>query len=486
MIGPLLQSNSMANSWAIRGLDLHLELDPGRKSASLEDAVRAAVRDGRLEPGTRLPASRTLAADLGIARNVVSEVYTRLAAEGWLESRVGAGTWVGERSLAAAAATEHPRDAGPLGLDLRGGIPDVSGFPRREWATAARRAVLDAPASHLGYGPRRGSPVLRATLAEYLARTRGVWATGDRVAVTRGFGAALGTVASALAMRGARRIAVEEYGHAAHRRILTAAGLEIVAMPVDAAGPIISGLEALAVDAVLLTPAHQFPTGVALAASRRLDVVAWADRTGGVVIEDDYDGEFRYDRRAIGALQALAPERVVYLGTASKSLAPAVGLGWAVVPESLGAAFDDQLAATAGIADGLNQATLNVFMRAHEYDRAVRRRRAEYRSRRERLETRVAAELDGCHVSGMRAGLHCLIELPSTADERRITAEGLRRGVRLDGLASYRLDSAAPRRAPAMVIGYGAPPPHRFDTALDRAIAAIRSGLASGSAARQG
>ncbi|WP_022893380.1 PLP-dependent aminotransferase family protein [Agromyces subbeticus] len=471
----------MPNTWAIGGLDLHLELDSRRKSASLEDALRAAARDGRLEAGTRLPASRSLAADLGIARNVVAQAYTRLAAEGWLESRVGAGTWVAERSTAATAASAPPRDGAPLALDLRGGIPDASAFPRRGWATAARRAALDAPASALGYGPARGSMALRATLAEYLARTRGVWANGDRIAVTHGFGAALGTIARVLAERGARRIAVEEYGHESHRAILRAAGLEVIPLRVDGEGAVVAALETLPVDAVLLTPAHQFPTGVAPAPSRRLDAVAWAERAGAFVIEDDYDGEFRYDRLAIGALQSLAPERVVYLGTASKSLAPAVGLGWAVVPERLVAGFDEQLAATAGLADGLNQATLDVFMRAHDYDRTVRRRRAEYRSRRERLEIAVAAGLEGCRVSGMRAGLHCLVELPADAEEHRIAAAGARLGVRLSGLGSYRLGETGPKRAPAIVIGYGAPPPHRFETALDRAIAAIRAGLDRGS-----
>ncbi|MGW9631268.1 MocR-like pyridoxine biosynthesis transcription factor PdxR [Agromyces sp. NPDC055520] len=473
----------MGESWAIPGLDLHLDLDLRRKAASLEESLRAAVREGRLEAGTRLPASRTLAADLGIARNVVAEVYGGLVAEGWLEARVGAGTWVAERRAAEARTSTADSSTLPWsGLDLRGGIPDASSFPRREWAVAARRSVLGLPASSLGYGPPEGSPGLRATLAEYLARTRGVWTDGVRIAVTRGFGAALATVARTLVARGARRIAVEEYGHEAHRGILHAAGLEPVALPVDDDGAVVGDLSGLAVDAVLLTPAHQFPTGVALSPSRRLEVVAWAEHTGAFIVEDDYDGEFRYDRRAIGALQSLAPDLVVYLGTASKSLAPAVGLGWAVVPERLTTEFAAQLVAANGIADVLNQSTLDAFMTAHEYDRTVRRRRAEYRARREVLEVRVADELRSCRMNGMRAGLHCLIELPADADERSITAAALRLGVRLDGLRSFRLGDAPSLRSPAMVVGYGAPAPHRFDTAVDRAIAAIRTGLATSTA----
>ncbi|KQZ08064.1 hypothetical protein ASD23_06165 [Agromyces sp. Root1464] len=469
----------MGESWAIRGLDLHLDLDGRRKASSLEEALRRAVRDRRIDAGTRLPASRTLAADLGIARNVVAEVYGRLAAEGWLEARVGAGTWVAGRPGRDTPVTgaDSASPARHLGLDLRGGIPDASSFPRREWATAARRATLDLPASAFGYGPRRGSPALRSTLAEYLARTRGVWAESERVAVTRGFGAALATVGRTLVAEGARRIAVEEFGHEAHRGILRAAGLDVVALPVDADGAVVDRLGDLAVDAVLLTPAHQFPTGAALSPGRRIEVVAWAERSGAFIIEDDYDGEFRYDRRAIGALQSLAPGLVVYLGTASKSLAPAVGIGWAVLPERLAGGFEAQTVAVNGIPDALNQAALDAFMRAHEYDRTVRRRRAEYRARRERVESRVAAELDSCRVSGMRAGLHCLLELPTGLDERSVTSTARRLGVRFDGLGSFRLGAPSAPRAPAMVVGYGAPPPHRFEAALDRAIAAVRAEL---------
>ncbi len=469
----------MGEPWAIRGLDLHLELDRRRKAASLEESLRGAVRDRRIDAGTRLPASRTLAADLGIARNVVAEVYGRLAAEGWLETRVGAGTWVaGRPGRHATGTTADP--ASPtrrLDLDLRGGIPDASSFPRREWATAARRATLELPSSAFGYGPRLGSPALRSTLAEYLGRTRGVWTENGRVAITRGFGAALATVGRTLVAEGVRRIAVEEYGHEAHRGILRAAGLDVVALPVDADGAVVDRLGDLAVDAVLLTPAHQFPTGVALSPGRRIEVIEWAERSGALIIEDDYDGEFRYDRRAIGALQSLAPGLVAYLGTASKSLAPAVGIGWAVVPERLATGFDAQTVAVNGIADALNQAALDAFMQAHEYDRTVRRRRAEYRARRERVESRVVAELDGCRVSGMRAGLHCLVELPPGLDELAVTAAARRLGVRFDGLGSFRLGPSSAMRTPAMVVGYGAPAPHRFETALDRAIDAIRAEL---------
>lgn len=468
----------MSRSWAIPGLDLHLELDRRRKAASLEQALRGAVRDRRLPSGTRLPSTRTLAADLGIARNSVAGVYAQLTAEGWFEARVGAGTWVSEHAGGAAPAREPAARQGQPMLDLRGGIPDASGFPRREWATAARRAVLDMASAELGYAPDAGTPALRASLAEYLGRTRGVVATADRVVVGHGFGDLLALTCRALAAQGARRIAVEEVGHESHREIVRAAGLTPVPVPVDGHG---ADLEQVGdVGAVLLTAAHQFPTGVPLSPERRVAAVRWAEQTGGLVIEDDYDGEFRYDRRAIGALQSLSPEHVLYAGTASKSLAPAVGVAWAVVPDRLLPALLAERRRAGTAVDTLNQLALRAFIDAHELDRNVRRLRAEYRSRRLALESRVVDELPGCRVTGLSAGLHCLLELPPGASEERVTEEAARVGLRLDGLRTFRLHGTDWGHPPAMVVGYGAPPAHRFDDALDRAIRAVRSVIEGG------
>ncbi|WP_448004341.1 MocR-like pyridoxine biosynthesis transcription factor PdxR [Agromyces bauzanensis] len=466
----------MTGSWAIPGLDLHIELDRRRKAASLEHALRAAVRDRRLAAGTRLPSTRTLAADLGIARNSVADVYAQLTAEGWFEARVGAGTWVSEH--AGLAAPTHEPTAPPTAgrLDLRGGIPDASGFPRRAWAVAARRAVLDATAGELGYAPVAGAPSLRASLAEYLGRTRGVVATADHLVVGHGFGELLGLACRALAAGGARRIAVEEVGHEVHREIVRAAGLTPVPVPVDDDGADLD-LVGDDVGAILLTAAHQFPIGVPLAPARRVAAVRWAERTGGLVIEDDYDGEFRYDRRAIGALQSLAPEHVLYAGTASKSLAPAVGLAWAVVPDRFLPALVAERRRNGAAVDVLNQLALHAFIASHELDRNVRRLRAEYRSRRLALESRVADELHGCRVTGLSAGLHCLLELPPGTSEERVTEEAARLGLRFHGLRSFRLRGTEWRHPPAMVVGYGAPPAHRFGDTLDLAIRAVSAVL---------
>ncbi|WP_026338707.1 PLP-dependent aminotransferase family protein [Nocardiopsis sp. CNS-639] len=466
----------MDRTWAVSGIDLHVEVAGTRVSRSLEDALRRAVASGGIPGGTRLPATRTLAADLGVSRNSVARAYEQLTAEGWLDARVGAGTWVSDRVARPVAPPPSPVPTGPV-LDLRGGVPDPTAFPRQEWASAVRRAVSGAPADVFGYTDPRGVPALREALAEYLARARGVRASGENVFVGRGFADVLAVVCGALRARGARRFAVEEYGHGAHRRIIRAHGLEVLALPVDEGGADVSLLDGSGAEAVLLTPAHQFPTGVPLAADRRVRLVRWAERTGALVVEDDYDGEFRYDRRAVGALQALAPEHVLYAGTASKSLAPAVGLAWAAAPPSLVPAMVARRESTGGGQDTLNQLALAEFVGSHQYDRNVRRLRHHYCARREALDTAVRERLPGCRVSGLSAGLHCLVELPEGTRESDVAAEAARRGLALEGLSSFaaapgRVDRV-PGRRPSVVVGYGAPRSHQYARALAAAVAAV-------------
>lgn len=323
----------------------------------------------------------------------MADVYAQLAAEGWLESRIGAGTWVSGRSPSPAQAGLRQRAVNRRSIDLRGGIPGTAGFARREWASAARQATLDATTTDLGYPDPAGTTKLRGALTSYLARTRGVAVERERVVVGHGFGELLVLVCRALRQRGATRIAVEEYGHDTHRRLIASAGLTPVPMAVDQDGADVRSLATLDVSAVVLTPAHQFPVGVPLAADRRRWLVGWAERVDALVIEDDYDGEFRYDRRAIGALQSLAPQQVAYLGTASKAVAPAVGLAWGVLPTSLLPDVLEQRALSGGQPAALHQLALARFVDGHDYDRTVRRLRATYRSRRRRLEEVVADQL---------------------------------------------------------------------------------------------
>jgi len=463
----------------IGGLDLHVELSPTRPARSLAAALRSAILQGRLAPLTRLPPARSLAADLGISRNTVADVYAQLAAEGWLEARVGAGTWVSGHVPAAVADPDRPSKVNRKLIDLRAGFPDPTAFPRREWLAAVRQVMQHAAAADLGYPDPAGTPQLRSALAGYLARTRGVIARPDAVLVGQAFGDVLVLVCRALRARGARRIAVEAYGLPYHRQIIASTGLEIVPVPMDDDGADVDVVASAGVDAVLLTPAHQFPLGVPLAAHRRRSLVAWAQASGGVVLEDDYDGEFRYDRRMIGALQALAADRVVYLGTASKAVAPAVGLAWAVVPDWLRPQAVEERLLSGGQPSALHQLAMAEFINSHEYDRSVRRYRGIYRARRARLVEVVADRLPGCAVTGLAAGLQCLLRLTPGTDERRVEQAAQRRGLRLAGLYSFRADGAAGVDWPAVVVGYGGPTPGQYERALRLLVESIREATGS-------
>ncbi|MFA3873889.1 PLP-dependent aminotransferase family protein [Streptomyces sp. MMCC 100] len=454
----------MAESWATLGIDLHLEpTGPGLRRG-LTDALREAVRTGRLGPGTRLPSSRVLAADLGIARNTVADSYADLVAEGWLTARQGSGTRVADRVAAPPPRTparrpgEHARPA----YDLRPGTPDLASFPRAEWLKAARRAVTAAPNGALGYGDGRGRPELRSALAGYLARARGVRADPETLLVCGGVAHGLVLLAGVLRARGVHTVAVESYGLHVHRDLLGRAGLRTVPLPVDERGADTGALEHAG--ALLLTPAHQFPTGVPLHPDRRAAAVAWADRTGGLILEDDYDGEFRYDRQSVGALQGLDPDRVVYLGTASKSLAPGLRLGWMALPPALvGDAMDDPASRTPGV---LDQLTLAQFLDSGAYDRHVRSARLRYRRRRDALVAALAERAPEVHVTGIAAGLHAVLQLPP-GTEQQVARAAAWHGLAVHGLSMFRHPDASLPPLDALVVGYGTPPDHAWAGALD-------------------
>jgi GntR family transcriptional regulator/MocR family aminotransferase len=462
----------MAKTWANPGLDLHLDLPASRVRAGLEAALRTAVRDGQLRQGTRLPPSRALAADLGIARNSVADAYRQLVAEGWLTARTGAGTWVASRAVRARQAPASPaQPARAPRYDLRPGVPDLSAFPQRAWLAAARAALVSSATGVLGYPDPRGLPVLRTALAGYLARTRGVSVSPDRLVVCAGFGHGLALICALLRARGASTLAVESHGHQLHRRVAQAQGLRWQPLPVDAHGAQAGHLAAAGVDAVLLTPAHQFPLGVTLAPQRRRAVIAWAAGHGGLVVEDDYDGEFRYDRQPVGALQALAPDQVIYAGTASKSLAPGLRLGWLAVPATL---LDEVLAAKAAAGaepSTLDQLTLAELLTSGGYDRQIRHARLAYRRRRDRLAAALARHAPLATVAGIAAGLHALLLLPPGWDEEEAAGRAAAHGLAVDGLASYH--AGGDPHPPALVIGYARPADHAFTTALARLVAAL-------------
>ncbi|WP_406159807.1 PLP-dependent aminotransferase family protein [Streptomyces canus] len=460
----------MAKPWATFGVDLHLEPAGGGVRRGLTDALREAVRTGRLAPGTRLPSSRALAADLGIARNTVADAYADLVAEGWLTARQGSGTRVAERTVVPPTGAPHrPRGPGHPTHNLVPGTPDLASFPRAQWLRAARRALATAPYQALDYGDPRGRIELRTALAGYLARARGVRADPEHILVCAGFSHGLRLLGAVLRARGARTVAVESYGLDVHWNLLAAAGLRTVPLPFDERGT--DPGELTDQDAVLLTPAHQFPMGGTLHRDRRAAVVEWARRTGGLVVEDDYDGEFRYDRQPVGALQGLDPDHVVHAGTASKSLAPGLRLGWLVLPPGL---MEEVLAAKGGIdsCGSLDQLTLAEFLVSGAYDRHVRAARLRYRRRRDALVAELARRAPKVHATGVAAGLHVVLRLPPGTEQSALRAAAWQ-GLAVHGLHRYRHPEAGVERRDALVVGYGTPPDHAWSGALEALCAVL-------------
>ncbi|MEV7730650.1 PLP-dependent aminotransferase family protein [Streptomyces sp. NPDC088921] len=470
------------------GSDLHLELSgPGSKRAALIRALRDAVRSGRLAPGTRLPPYRSLAADLGVARNTVADAYAELVAEGWLTARQGSGTRVAERSrpLHAAVRTRRPATyrARSTRHDLRQGTPDASSFPRSAWLASYRRALHQAPNEVFGPGDPAGRPELRAALAAYLARARGVRTQPDRIVICSGFAHALrllfgsgGGGGGGQPLRGP--LAVEAYGLPFHRELLAAEGVRTVPLPLDEHGARVDRLTRER--AVLLTPAHQFPTGGPLHAERRAAVVDWARARGAVVLEDDYDGEFRYDRKPVGALQSLDPERVILIGSVSKSLSPAVRLGWMVLPERY---VGDVLAAKGereAWASVLDQLALADLIVSGSYDRHVRQMRQRYRRRRDLLVAALAEHAPHIEVSGVAAGLHAVLRLPP-GTERSAVKAAIWQGVALDGLAEFRHPDTDMPAHDGLVVGYATPSEHAYAAALETLCGALPPGETQGS-----
>ena len=419
--------------------------------AQLEDQLREAVRDGRLGPGAPLPSTRALARELGVSRGVVVEAYAQLAAEGYLVARQGAPTRVSEAASPAAGPAPTAEQARPPRFDFRPGGPDVALFPRSAWLASVRRALRDAPDVRLDYGDPRGAPELREALARYLGRVRGVVADPELVVVTSGMAQGMALFARALREGGARRIAIEDPSSAPGRAQLAANGLDVVGVPVDRDGLEVAALENDAVDAVMVTPAHQFPLGVVLAPERRAALLDWAGRSGTVLLEDDYDAEYRYDRQPVGAVQGLAPELVAYAGSVSKTLAPGLRLGWLVVPERL---LDGVTAAKASDDLGtpvLEQLALADFLERGELDRHLRRTRPVYRDRRDALVAALAREMPRCEPAGVAAGLHLVAHLPRGTDEHAVVEAARARGIGLSGLAEHRMRPGPP----ALLLGYG-------------------------------
>ena len=443
--------------------DLLVELDRSRPRGlrtQLEHGLRQAITRGSLPPGTVLPPSRVLAAELDVSRSLVVGAYEQLTIEGYLEARQGSGTRVraqgaggGEDAAVPEPAPFWPVPVGPDGRTSSGGLPDPALFPRSQWLRHYRDVLWGLPGDGLLYPPPRGVPELRSALAAYLGRVRGVRATPDQVVICGGFSQGLALLCRVLRERGVTRIAVEDPCFLVHRLLIRGAGLEPVPVPVDEQGMRTSLLAGLDAGAVLLSPAHSYPSGAVLSADRRIDLLQWARETGALVIEDDYDAELRYDRTPVGALQGLDPQRVVYGGTASKVLSPALRLGWLVAPQELTSEIILAKFLEDFSAEALGQLTLARFIDSGGLARHLRRVRPVYRARRDRLLAALGARLPGIRPQGEAAGLHLLLRLPAGLDPGVVSAAAETRGIMLENAAWHWADpETAP---PALLIGYG-------------------------------
>lgn len=428
-------------------VDLGIAVD--RSSATplpdqVEQLLHALIARGELGPGDALPSSRALAAELEVSRGVVVEAYDRLLRHGLLVSRPGGAVRV-SRDLAApdAPAAGHaasdsagavsaaPRPAAPpaVHLDLHPANTPIGTLDRRAWAAAQRASLRDATEAELGSLDRAGVPRLRAAVVAQLARSRGVVADADQVAITAGVTESLQGLAPLLKARGGR-VAVEDPGFGLHRATLIGAGLEVVPIPTDGDGLDVDALAAADVCAVLVTPAHQMPLGVPLAPERRAALVAWARERGTWILEDDYDGELRYDRRGVRSLHGLAPDRVLYLGTTSKVLSPAVRVGWLVMPLEL---VDEILAwrvAFGGAPSNLIQLAVAEYLRTGAFDRGVSRMRRRCAAQRTALLDALAATIPEHPATGVAAGLNLTLRVPALAPWKLVVA-GQARGTQI-------------------------------------------------------
>ena len=472
----------MAEDWS-SSLDLCVELSHrGSLGRDVERAIRQAIVDGRLVAGARLPSTRALAEDLGLARGTVAGAYEQLAAEGYITLQQGAAS----RVLWVPSAVEAPvvpePDRTPR-WDLRPGSPDSSSFPRQAWLRTAHTVLQRASPDAFGYGSTQGTIELRQALTDYLGRARSVLTRPERLMICAGFTQALSLICEVLRLSGARAVAMEDPCAPRYRELVTRSGLAIAGVPCDEEGIQVDALRRLDVQAVIVTPAHQYPLGVTLSPARRNALTDWARQRNALIIEDDYDGEFRFDRRPVGSLQQMAADRVVYVGTASKALAPALRLGWLVLPAAIRPlALELRERIDRGTA-ALDQLVLAEFISSGALDRHVRRMRAEYRQRRDYLASVLAREVPQVAVTGIAAGLHALVTLPGEAEARTALTAAGRHGLMLHMLADYWHEPGAGRPC-AIVVGYGRPSANAFRTVVAELAAVIAE--ACGGRASQG
>ena len=466
----------IANDEASRWTELIVTVD--RQSSrtlvvQIEDQLRHAIRNGALKPGAALPSTRDLAGQIAVSRRVVVDAYAQLAAEGYLRLRQGARP----RVAAAVAPLSEPTASRPaptnrILFDFRPSVPDVSSFPRTAWLRSMRQALTTMTDADLGYGDPRGVLALRRALADYLGRVRGVVADPERVIITNGYRQSLGLVCRALAAGGATRIALEDPSDPDDRLVVDRSGLSPVAVGVDVGGTRIDELDRADADAIVLTPAHHHPTGVVLSGERRTALLHWLRGRDAIAIEDDYDAEYRYDRAPIRALQGLDPDRIVYAGSASKTLAPALRIGWLVVPPRLlEAVTREKLLADRGTSR-IEQHALADFLMRGELDRHLRRMRTRYRERRESLVDALTAVLPEAVICGIAAGLHVTVELSETDDEHAILDAARRRHIEIETMGEFQTGGS---HVPTLLLGYGQLPTARIPAGVEELGQAVQA-----------
>jgi GntR family transcriptional regulator/MocR family aminotransferase len=459
----------MPVDWSNLPPEVLIRLDRSRRGtlgAQLQDQLRAAIRAGRLHAGERLPSTRSLARELDVSRGLAQECYEQLVAEGYLVARAGAGTRVAEQAARSPGRPGRPRSRPAVSVDFRAGVPDLASFPKRDWLWALSDAARTAPLDAFGYGDPAGRPELRSVLAAYLRRVRGADVDADSIVVCSGFTQGLRLVLTMLQAAGHTHVGVEDPGHPDWASIVRDAGLSPAAVPVDAGGAQLAQAPSKA-RAAILTPAHQTPTGVALAPQRRSDAIAWAVERDGWLIEDDYDAEFRYDRQPVGLLQGLAPARVISIGSVSKPLGPALRLGWIVCPPELRDAIIEHKRLADHGSPALDQLALARLLESGRYDRHLRRMRVRYARKREALLVALAQHAPGVELSGLAAGFHAVLGLPAQADATAVAHAASERGVRVDPMSRYRLDGDD--EPPQLVLGFG----NLSEPAIGRGIAVI-------------
>jgi GntR family transcriptional regulator/MocR family aminotransferase len=456
----------------LQARDLLLLVDRSRPAVSrqLEEQMRSAIKSGALAAGEQLPSTRVLAEDLNVSRGVIVRVYGQLAAEGLIALRQGAAPTVRPTVRFDPRSASPPNGRPKVAYNLRPHLPEVATFPRRPWLRAVRESLEQARTADLTYGDEAGLWSLRVEVANYLSRARGVRAHPERTLITAGSTHGLSLVSRVLARRGQTVMAFENPSHHILRSVACHGGQTVVAVEVDGHGIRPDAIEAA--DSVYVSPAHQFPTGVALAGERRTALIEWAQEADALIIEDDYDAEFRYDRAPVGAMQGLAPELVIYVGSTGKTFAPGLRLGWAVLPPGLVDDVSRELLNSMLQVSGFDQLAFANFMHRGEFDRHLRRMRQVYRSRRDVVVSLLGELLPEHHVRGIAAGLHIVLEMPSHAAAAAVRTEAGAVGIVVESLDQH---AFADYDGPAgLLIGYGGLPEPALEQAMKGLVRIIR------------